>query len=100
MNNGKPKLEPGEIDKLKDEQLLGSRAEHAYEEFIKPFVENKRQVLFQAFRDLPLTAEIELMEVKRMMYAVNALDDEIKSVITTGRMASKTLSESENEVKH
>lgn len=93
-------LQPGEVDKLKDEQLRGSRAEHAYEEFIKPFVEQKLQLLFQAFNELPLTAKDDLMEVKRMLYAVNALDDEIKSLITTGKMASKLLSESEEEVKH
>lgn len=96
----KREVEPGEVDKLKLEQLQGSRAEHAYEEFIKPFVDQKLELLFQAFNDLPLTAQEDLMEVKRMLYAVNALDDEIKSIITTGKMASKLLSESENEVTH
>ncbi len=96
----KREIQPGELDKLKNEQLRGSRAEHAYEEFIRPFIEEKQQILFAAFNDLPMTAEKELMEVKRMLYAVNSLDDEIVSIINTGKMASKLLTESENEVTH
>lgn len=96
----KREVQPGEVDKLKLEQLRGSQAEHAYMDFIQPFIQEKKAVLFEAFEALPLTAKEDLMEVKRMTYAINALDDEIRSIINTGKMASKLLSESENEVQH
>ena len=95
--NGNEKMNPGQIDQLQNEQIIGGKAQHSYDQFIKGFIEEKRKVLFETFRALPLSAEQDIMEVKRMLYAVDTLDDEIQSVITTGKMASKTLSETEEE---
>lgn len=91
-------LSEEQTDKLSIEQLVGGRAQRAYDEFIKDFCEEKRQALFIAFSNLPLTDTENLMEVKRMSYAVDTLETDIKTVIETGRMASITLNE--QEVKH
>lgn len=87
-----------QLDKLSLEQLRGGKAQRAYDEFIGPFIQEKKLVLFSSFCDLPLTAEHELMEVKRMMFAIETLEREINNVIETGKMASITLNE--QEVKH
>lgn len=87
-----------EQDQLSMEQLRGGKAQHAYDEFIKAFCEEKRQILFQNFADLPMTAEADLMEVKRMLFAVDTLEADILNVIETGRLASISLNE--KEVKH
>jgi hypothetical protein len=86
-----------EKDHLENEQIKGNKAQHSYEHFIKGFVEAKREILFESFRALPLSAETELMEIKRMLYAVDTLEQEIMTVIETGRMAGITLNK---EVKH
>jgi hypothetical protein len=93
-------MNPEQKEQLENEQIEGSKAQHTYDSFIKEFVEDKRMVLFESFRALPLTAEPELMEVKRMLYAVDTLEQEIMTVIQTGQMASKTLNESNEEVTH
>lgn len=87
-----------EEEQLNQEQVRGNAAQHAYDQFIKNFVEDKRQVLFDSFRALPLTAELELMEVKRMLYAVDTLETDIMTVIQTGKMASMALNK--EEVQH
>lgn len=84
-------------EKLQNEQMLGNHAQSAYNNFIKEFCEQKREALFDAFRQLPLTAELEMMEVKRMLTAVDTLDADIQSVITTGKMATMAINK---EVKH
>ena len=85
-------------DQLSSEQLLGGKAQKSYNEYIQNFCEQKRLSLFQAFRDLPLTDTENLMEVKRMLFAVDALESDILTVIETGRLASVSLNE--QEVKH
>lgn len=83
--------------KLELERTTGQKAQHAYNDFISSFIEEKTKTLFLAFKDLPLTSEKELIEVKKMLYAIESLDDEINSIINTGKMASKILSEEENK---
>lgn len=82
-------------EQLENEQIKGSAAEHSYAQFIKGFVDDKRTSLFEAFRILPLSAEAEIMEVKRMLFAVDTLEQEIITVIQTGQMAGKTLNANE-----
>tara|TARA_R110000803_G_scaffold98227_1_gene166376 strand:- start:107 stop:388 length:282 start_codon:yes stop_codon:yes gene_type:complete len=84
-------------EQLQNEQMLGNSAQHAYDDFIREFCEAKREALFDSFRQLPLTAELEMMEVKRMLAAVDTLEGDILTVINTGKMASITL---DKEVKH
>ncbi len=87
-----------QTDKLSIEQLLGGKAKKAYDDFINEFCENKRLALFDSFRNLSLTDTENLMEVKRMLFAVDALESDILTVIETGKLASITLNE--QEVKH
>ena len=84
-------------EQLDNEVYLADKAKQAYGSFIEDFVEQKRFSLFAAFRELPLTAEKELMEVKRMLFAVDQLESEILTVMNTGKMASITLAERSKE---
>lgn len=86
-----------EKDQLENERFTGNKASQSYNQFIRGFVEDKRKVLFEAFRDLPLTADVEIMEVKRMLYAVDTLEQDLLNIIDTGKMASKTLSDRESQ---
>lgn len=89
----KQPLTPEQIEQLENEQVLGKRAKKVYEEYIKEFCQSKREVLFDSFRALPLTASDDLMEVKRMLYAIDTLEAEIVTQIETGKLATITLTD-------
>lgn len=90
-----------EREQFELEQAKGRQAQSVYDAYIKEFCQLKRESLFMTFSELPLTAEKELMEVKRMLFAVDTLEAEIVSQINTGKMASQMLEEAEpTEVKH
>lgn len=91
------KITEEQREQLENEQVLGRKAKSNYESYIKDFVTTKRQSLFMAFSELPLSAEKELMEVKRMLFAIDTLEAEIVSQIDTGRMATQVLEEAEPE---
>jgi len=91
------KITEEQREQLENEQIIGRKAKSTYEAYIKDFVTNKRQSLFMAFSELPLSAEKELMEVKRMLFAIDTLEAEIVSQIDTGRMATQVLEEAEPE---
>jgi hypothetical protein len=92
-------ITPGQREQLEKEQAIGKKAASVHKSYIKDFCQLKRESLFMAFSELPLTAELEIMEVKRMLFAVDTLEADIISQIDTGRMASKTLTDSEPEPK-
>lgn len=91
-------MTPEQKEQLENEQVAGQKASHAYDHYIKDFCEQKRMSLFMAFSNLPLTAEVDIMETKRMLYAIDTLENEIVSQIDTGKMASKALTK--EETKH
>lgn len=94
-----PQLDIEQIEKLNKEQDRGRKANAAYKSFIKPYFDEKEKVLFEAFKNISISSEDELMAVKRMLYAVNNLHDEILSIINTGKMADETLSKIEEVEK-
>jgi len=76
---------------LKKESTKGRRAQFAYEGFIRPFTEEKRKVLFEAFQAVSVEFPDQLMEIKRQLMAVEALDHELKVYIETGTLAEYQL---------
>ena len=92
-------MNDAQIAQLQEEQRKGGQAQHAYDTFIKDFCEKKRMTLFEAFSAIPISNENDLMEVKRMLYAIDTLETEITTVIETGKLASQSLNEYE-EVIH
>jgi len=91
-----------QIDQLEREQTNGNKASKAYENWVQPFIKAKKELLFQAFNDLPITATADLSEVKRMMQTLDAFENEMKQFIDTGKMAGLAISESmpKDEEKH
>ena len=84
-------------DKLRDEVALAGRARKAYELFIKGFIEQKREDLFEVFCDLQNTDTEGLIEVKRMLSAINALEMDVRNVLDTGKLAQTMLNEEETQ---
>ena len=80
-----------QIAHLELERDKGQRAKHAFNNFIQPFVEEKRLVLFEAFQEVSVSNKDDLLEIKRQLMAINALETEIQTIIETGIMAEKAL---------
>lgn len=70
---------------------LGRKAKVAYDSFIKGFVEDKLQNLFNAFCEGGTVDEKLLLECKRMAIILRNLEQQILTIIETGELASKTL---------
>ena len=92
-------MNDAQLAQLQEEQRKGGAAQHAYDAFIKDFCEQKRMTLFDAFSAIPISNEEGLMEIKRMLYAIDTLETEIMTIIETGRLASESLNDYE-EVIH
>jgi|WetSurSiteA1Bulk_404760.scaffolds.fasta_scaffold331114_2 hypothetical protein len=88
-----------------DEQLVqlsaeverGKKASKAYDLFLKDYIASKREQLFQAFKDVPLTDPQTLLDIKRLDLAWIAVENEIVSIMETARLASISLNVDEIE---
>jgi hypothetical protein len=86
-----------ERSQLKGEVGKAHRAERAYSEFIKPFIEAKHKIYWAAFKSSDPENKERLAEIRRMTMAIDALDQEIQEFITTGKLAEIALAkEDEN----
>ncbi len=88
LNEQKVKQLSNEIDK-------GKTAEKFYNQFVEPFVEEKRKMIFDAFMDTAPTDIENLAELRRMISIVNIFDYEIRAFMQTGRMAEMSINEME-----
>ena len=84
-----------EFQRLKDEVLRANQAEQSYNSFIRSFIAEKKQRLFEAFESLPSNDIDGLKELKLMSLSLTALETEIQSIIDTGKLARETLSQNE-----
>lgn len=71
---------------------LGRKAQLAYNGFIKAFIDKKKETLFDNFCNAKMSDTDTLMEAKRLVAILNDMESEIQTIITTGELASKSLS--------
>ena len=69
-----------------DEKQLADNAKRAYDLFIEGFIVKKRMELFDSFQEASLNDKEGLIEIKRMLHVLNALEIDIKNVMFTGKM--------------
>lgn len=82
-------------EQLHREIDTGIKAGKFYDQFVKAFVEEKRQLIFEAFEaSLPNDTEA-LSELRRMLSTINRFDVEIKAFIETGQMAQISIKDQE-----
>jgi len=75
----------------KNEIARAQHAQKSYDNFIKPFIHERREVMFDAFQTASVTDQNGIMEIKRQLMVVNALENEILEIIATGKLAAKSL---------
>lgn len=83
------------IEQLTHERAHGDRAQRAYNEFIKDFIQERKDVCFEAFKLTPILEVESILETKRLLMAIEALDGYIQEIINTGKLASTSLKNEE-----
>lgn len=78
-------------DQLEQEQVVGKRAKVAYENFIQAFIEQKKAMLLESFTKCATSDVDMILEIKRTLYVLDALELDVKSIVDTGKMASQAL---------
>lgn len=67
--------------------IRGHRAEGFYEEFVIPFLAEKRKTLFETFQNIPINEIEQLQEVRRMLTVLTAFENDITDTILSGKFA-------------
>ena len=88
-----------EVNQLEQEQVVGRRAESAYNTFIEAFIKQRKAQLLEVFSECPISEVETILEIKRTIYVLDILETEIKTIIQTGKMASQSLNQKPME-KH
>jgi len=86
-------MTPQQRQQLLNEVQRGDKAQKAYDFFISGFIDSKKALLFDKFKTISIGQPDNILEIKRMVITIEQLDDEINSVINTGKMAAITLSQ-------
>lgn len=77
------------------EIALGTKAKHAYELYVRDFIERVEKQLYDNFQACPVGQDETVLEIKRLSAALAALKQAILSDIETGRMAELQLAKTE-----
>lgn len=70
---------------------------HFYDFFLKTFIEEKKLNCFETFQNCSVTEIDRIMEIKRLLMVLNQLEEEIITIINTGKMAKVSLNQMEKE---
>ena len=82
-------------DRIEEELQFGRVAQKAYDTFIKGFIAKKRDTLYDNFLSAGIDQVAELQEVKRIMSVLDTMEDDIMTIINTGKMATKMKEDNE-----
>ena len=77
-----------QLNLIQEETVKGRAASDAYEKFIKSFLANKKQLLTEHFFAAAVDNVDMLQEIKRQSLVLDALEQEIKTIIETGKLAN------------
>ena len=87
---------------LEKEVAKAFAAKQAWDNHVEPFFIKKELELFQAFKDIAITSEKDVLLIKMQANVLAMLKDEFDSAINTGKLASKQLEDiaKENDNEH
>ena len=83
-------------EQYKFEVGRATKAKRAWKDYIKDFVQEQKEVSFEAFCACDIMDVERLQEAKRTMTNVLALEEKVRQDIQTGRLASQSLKEIED----
>lgn len=77
--------------KLQAEVAKAGEIQGIMDSYMMPFIEEKRQILFDAFQNVPVANVEALKDIKMQLTAINSLEAHFREFITTGKLAEKQL---------
>lgn len=83
-------LDP-EQAKLESEVAKGDEYQRVFQSYVGPFIEAKRQLLFEAFQEVPVSNIDQLKDIKLQLTAINSLEAHFQEFMNTGKLAKKQL---------
>lgn len=83
-------LDP-EQAKLESEVAKGDEYQRVFQSYVGPFIEAKRQLLFEAFQEVSVSNVEQLKDIKLQLTAINSLEAHFKEFMNTGKLAKKQL---------
>lgn len=86
-------MESEERDQLEKEKYIGAEKQVVFTAHVEPFLNTKRKQLFDAFCDTKAQDTEQLQVIRMQVSALDAIEADFCSYITTGKMASITLNE-------
>lgn len=69
------------------EQAKGEEYGRIFNEYMLPFIEAKRKVLFDAFQRVSVSDVDSLKDIKLQLTAINSLEAHFQEFINTGKLA-------------
>ena len=83
-------LDP-EQAKLESEVAKGDEYQRVFQLYVCPFIEAKRQLLFEAFQEVSVSNVEQLKDIKLQLTAINSLEAHFQEFMNTGKLAKKQL---------
>lgn len=83
-------LDP-EVAKLQAEVATADEYQRVFDSYVGPFIEAKKQVLFEHFQTIPVGNVEALKDIKLQLTAINSLQAHFQEFINTGKLARTQL---------
>ena len=83
-------LDP-EVAKLQAEVATADEYQRVFDSYVGPFIEAKKQVLFEHFQTIPVGNVEALKDIKLQLTAINSLQAHFKEFMNTGKLARTQL---------
>lgn len=84
-------------EKLEFERAVGEEKLRVYEGHIKPFIDAKKQDLFESFNQVSVTDANALLTIRLHSLALDSIEADFMHYIETGKLASFELKEMKDE---
>ena len=79
------------LEIIEREIEYGKKANTAYDLYIKDFIDDARNRIFEAFEELNISDTDGLLQLKLMQSSIKALEDSVLSDIESKKLAEKQL---------
>lgn len=83
-------LDP-EVAKLQAEVATADEYQRVFDSYVGPFIEAKKQVLFEHFQTIPVGNVEALKDIKLQLTAINSLQAHFQEFMNTGKLARTQL---------
>ena len=80
-----------EVAKLQAEVATADEYQRVFDSYVGPFIEAKKQVLFEHFQTIPVGNVEALKDIKLQLTAINSLQAHFKEFMNTGKLARTQL---------